>query len=97
MSPINTAMQLKLCNVPDEIEAVTPAAFRESDAAYYCGMGMDKFRGYVHRGKVKPRADGGIRLYLKVDLDRFLQELPIDESATKMRPKVRTIPHGRRG
>ena len=79
-------MVLKLCSVPDEIEAPVPGAFKEANAAAYCGMGIGKFRGYVHSGRIIARADtGGYRLYLKLDLDSFLQSLPIDTTAVKTR------------
>ena len=77
-------MPLKLCNVPDEIEDAQPAAFKESKAATYCGMGIGKFRGYVHSGRIPARAEtGGARLYLRVDLDAFLLSLPIDTTAVR--------------
>ena len=77
-------MVLKLCSVPDEIEDAQPGAFKESKAAAYCGMGIDKFRSYVHSGRIPARAEtGGARLYLRLDLDSFLQSLPIDETAVR--------------
>ena len=78
-------MVLKLCSVPDEIEAVHPAAFQETSAAYYYGISIDKFRAHVHAGRILARVEGKRRLYLKIDLDSFLQSLPIDHSAVKTR------------
>ena len=89
-SLMKSEVELKLCEVPKQLKPPQPAAFRESHAANYCGMGVDTFRVHVHSGQITARVSrlGGARLYLRVDLDKFLQSLPVDNTAIKMAPKV---------
>ncbi len=90
-------MMLKLCQVPDEIKDSIPAAFREKDAIRYLGLGIHRFRAKVHTGVIKPRLEGKQRLYLRRDLDDYLESLPVDSSAVKIASQRPTDAEERRG
>ena len=80
-------VNLKLCAVPDKIKDPMPAAFRERDAIRYLGLGIHRFRTKVRKGVIKPRLEGKQRLYLRRELDDYLEDLPVDESADNMAAK----------
>ncbi len=56
-----------------------PAAMRRIQAAQYCGLSGRTFDRLTAAGTIKPRSVGGTGrtiLYLRSELDAFLQSLP---------------------
>jgi excisionase family DNA binding protein len=69
--------RLALVSVHDRIITPQPAAFHELAAAKYVGMCRTKFRELVRDGRVPyaEHANGKIRIYLRADLDAYLESL----------------------
>lgn len=67
-----------LLQVTDQIKALTPAAMHEYAAAKYVGMNRTSFRNLVFAGvfPFTKHVNGKRRIYLRSDLDRYLESLP---------------------
>jgi excisionase family DNA binding protein len=70
-------MSLMLVNVIKEIGSIQPAAMYERDAAKYLKLSVNDLRKFVDDGRIVARRHPGRsrRLYLKMDLDDYLQSL----------------------
>jgi hypothetical protein len=69
---------LRLVPIVDRIKELVPAAMHEHAAAKYLGMNRTSFRSLVFAGII-PYAvhlHGKRRIYLRSDLDRYLESLP---------------------
>ncbi len=71
-----------------------PAAFREKDAAKYVRMNINDFRKGVTSGVIPYRIRGVQRLYLKRDLDEYLENLPIGNKDSRISPKPSKLEEG---
>ena len=80
-------MRRVLVAVPNEIRDLMPAAFRENDAAKYVRMNINDFRIAVKRGEIPYRIRSVQRLYLKKDLDLYLENLPVGRPDTTIDSK----------
>ena len=89
-------MRRVLALVPDDIRHPTPGAFREKDAAQYVRMGINDFREAVKRQLIKVRCHtlGTGRLYLRKDLDEYLENLPVGDPRDRMAPTPITLGKG---
>ena len=90
-------MTFKVCVVPDKIKDPMPAEFREKQASRYVGIGIHRFREKVRTGIIKPRLEGKQRLYIRKELDDYLESLPVDSSAAKIASQRPTDAVERRG
>ena len=79
-------MKHQLVLVPEELRNLMPAAFREKDAAKYVRMNINDFRKAVKSGAILYRIRGVQRLYLKKDLDEYLENLPIGNKNSRICP-----------
>ncbi len=61
-----------------EVKDPQPAAFHEKGAAKYLGMSRPKFLELVYSGIIPytTHANGSKRLYLRADLDAYLESRP---------------------
>lgn len=58
--------------------AILPAAMRKPDAAAYIGHSVRSFERLVSAGTIVPRRAGDrIVIYLRADLDAFVDGLPV--------------------
>jgi hypothetical protein len=73
-----SAPELMLIKVTDQIRALAPAAMHEHAAAKYIGMNRTSFRSLVFAGMIPctKHLNGKRRIYLRSDLDRYLESLP---------------------
>lgn len=71
-------MSLMVVSVVEEIKAIEPAAMYEKDAARYLKLSVNDLRKFVATGIIIARQHPGRtrRIYLKADLDNYLQSLP---------------------
>ena len=69
--------RLALVSVHDRVADPQPAAFHELAAAKYVGMSRTKFREIVRDGLIPfaEHANGKTRIYLRADLDAYLESL----------------------
>ena len=69
--------KLALIPIHSRISEPQPAAFHELAAAKYVGMCRSKFREIVRDGLVSyaEHANGQTRIYLRSDLDTYLESL----------------------
>jgi hypothetical protein len=69
---------LVLLPIIDQIKASPPAAMHELAAARYLGMNRTSFRELVFSGLIPhtTHVNGKPRIYLRVDLDHYLESLP---------------------
>ncbi len=70
--------KLAVVEIQGEIRDPQPAAFHEKNACKYLCMSRPKFLELVYSGIIPytTHANGSKRLYLKVDLDKYLASLP---------------------
>ena len=80
-------MTFRVCAVPDEIKDPIPAAFREKDASRYLGIGIHRFRDKVRTGIIKPHLEGRQRLYIRKELDDYLESLPVNSNVANWSAK----------
>ena len=76
-------MSLMLVSVVKEIGSIQPAAMYERDAAKYLKLSANSLREFVSRGIITARQHPGRsrRIFLKADLDRYLEGLPKEATA----------------
>jgi len=74
---------LRLVSIKDDIREIQPAAMREKIAARYVHLSINTFRQKVHDGEIVAHRRGKQRLFLKWDLDSYLNSLPLDDPATR--------------
>ncbi len=61
----------------------TPAALRREHAAAYVGMSANTFAALIRDGLMPPpRIAGGVKVWLRVDLDAALATLPTEGGET---------------
>jgi hypothetical protein len=72
---------LVLVPLVKSVERIQPAAMFEKEAARYCKIGLTDFRKLVNAGKIIARTHVGRtrRIFLRFDLDAYLDKLPIEE------------------
>ncbi len=87
-------MRHQLVLVPDELRDLIPAAFREKDAAKYVRMNINDFRKAVKKGVIIHRIRGAQRLYLKKDLDEYLEHLPVGNKEGRISSKPYNLKKG---
>ena len=87
-------MRRVLCIVPDDVREPGPGAFREREAAKYVRMNINDFRKAVKEGLIPFRIRSIQRLYLKKDLDDYLEALPVGGEETRISPKPFTSGKG---
>ncbi len=87
-------MRRQLVLVPDELRDLIPAAFREKDAAKYVRMNINAFRKAVKSGVIIHRIRGAQRLYLKKDLDEYLEHLPVGNKDGRISSKPYNLKKG---
>lgn len=70
--------KLTLVSVNDRVSAANPAAFHEMAAAKYIGTNRTQFRQLMFAGIIPftTHMNGRSRLYLRADLDAYLESLP---------------------
>lgn len=70
--------KLMLIPVSKNVGPLIPAAMHEHAAAKYVGMNRTSFRDLVFDGIIPftKHLNGKTRIYLKTDLDRYLESLP---------------------
>ena len=68
---------LKLVSMVDDIAEVQPAAMYEREAARYLKLSVNDLRLFAKSGAIVARFHPGRtrRIYLKSDLDRYLESL----------------------
>ena len=60
----------------------TPAALRREHAAAYVGMSANTFTALIRDGLMPaPRLAGGVKIWLRADLDAALAALPAEDGA----------------
>ena len=66
-----------LVNMVKKVGEIQPAAMYEHDAAKYLKLSVNDLRKFVHEGRIIARKHPGRsrRIYLKSDLDEYLQSL----------------------
>ncbi len=76
-------MSLMLVNVVKEIGDIQPAAMYEKDAAKYLKLSVNDLRRFVAEGRIIARRHPGRsrRIYLKTDLDQYLESLKKEGAA----------------
>lgn len=76
-------MSLTLVDLPSRGDSIERGALREREAARYINLGLVAFRELVRRGVVPARRHPGRmrRIYLKADLNRYLETLPVEREA----------------
>jgi len=69
--------KLMLVPVTDQIKPLSPAAMHENAAAKYIGMNRTSFRELIFAGIIPftKHLNGKTRIYLKIDLDGYLESL----------------------
>ncbi len=87
-------MRRQLVLVPDELRDLIPAAFREKDAAKYVRLNINTFRKAVKNGVIIHRIRGAQRLYLKKDLDQYLEHLPVGHKDSRISSKPYNLKEG---
>ncbi len=87
-------MRHQLVLVPDELRDLIPAAFREKDAAKYVRLNINTFRKAVKNGVIIHRIRGAQRLYLKKDLDEYLEHLPVGNKDGRISSKPSKLEKG---
>ncbi len=77
-------MGLGLVSVPRNVSV--RGAYRVAQAAWYCNVSINDFRDWVRRGLIFPRIMPGrkLKVYLREDLDAFLDRLPRALNVTKI-------------
>jgi excisionase family DNA binding protein len=74
---------LMLVSVVKELADVQPAAMYEKEAARYLKLSVNDLRRFANDGRIVARRHPGRsrRIYLKADLDRYLESLPKEHIA----------------
>jgi excisionase family DNA binding protein len=61
----------------DQAYPAEKRGFTAAEARRYLGIGKSKFFDLLNSGQLKARRDGGRLLFLRSDLDNYLDRLPI--------------------
>ena len=74
--------ELLLVSMVEEVGRIQPAAMYERDAAKYLKLSVNDLRHFVSDGTIKARRHPGRsrRIYLRSDLDCYLQTLECEEA-----------------
>ena len=64
---------------PEPLDSRWPALMRQTVAAKYLGVSIEKIREYRHKGILRPVLWGGQKLYRRMDLDDFVMDLEYAE------------------
>lgn len=74
---------LLLVSVVEEISKLEPAAMYEREAARYLKLSVNDLRKFANEGRIVARFHPGRtrRIYLKLDLDQYLQSLKKEGAA----------------
>jgi len=69
----------------DQLYPGEKRGFTAAEARRYLGIGKSKFYDLLNSGRLKARRNGGRLLFLRCDLDSYLDHLPVRGASDRAR------------